>query len=88
MLTHSFTSKKVCKSTVILVQELVKFVLAMSMLVSSGKFSDAIKGKSMKSALFSPYRITLTTSKITLIAPFLPYIMGVLILQDGLFFHG
>lgn len=45
MLTHKFTPKSVCKSTVVLTQELLKFFLAMTMLILSGEFSNAIKGK-------------------------------------------
>ncbi len=46
MLTARFTPKTVCRSTVVFVQESVKFCLAMSMLISSGKFKDAVKGES------------------------------------------
>lgn len=49
MLTHRFTPKSVCKSTVILIQELVKFFLAMTILILSGEFSIAIKGWSINS---------------------------------------
>lgn len=51
MLTARFTPKTVCRSTVIFVQETVKFCLAMSMLLSSGKFQDAVKGWSIASWL-------------------------------------
>jgi UDP-sugar transporter A1/2/3 len=44
LLTHTFTPKTICKSTVIMVQEMIKFILAMSMLLVNGEFSAAIKG--------------------------------------------
>mmetsp|Transcript_14246 Transcript_14246/g.21583 ORF Transcript_14246/g.21583 Transcript_14246/m.21583 type:complete len:338 (-) Transcript_14246:655-1668(-) len=51
ILTRRFTPKTVCKSTVILVQESVKFVLAMSMLTISGELKKAIEGWSISSWL-------------------------------------
>ena len=45
MLTAKFTPKTVCRSTVIVVQEAIKFCLASFMLLSSGGFRDATKGK-------------------------------------------
>jgi len=44
MLISHFTPKTVCRSTVIFVQETIKFCLAMSMLISSGKFKEATEG--------------------------------------------
>jgi len=49
ILVHKYTSKRATKSTIILMQELIKFVLALSMLfLSSGgslaKASEAVKG--------------------------------------------
>lgn len=45
MLTRTFTPSSICKSTVILVQEIIKFVLAMGMLLMSGEFKSAVKGE-------------------------------------------
>mmetsp|Transcript_10919 Transcript_10919/g.12042 ORF Transcript_10919/g.12042 Transcript_10919/m.12042 type:complete len:347 (-) Transcript_10919:97-1137(-) len=51
MLTNKFTPKTVCKSSVILVQETTKFLIAMTMLATGGSFSDALKGWSISSWL-------------------------------------
>lgn len=49
MLSSKFTPQTVCKSTVILVQEVVKFILAMSMLLMSGELSNAFQGWTISS---------------------------------------
>jgi UDP-sugar transporter A1/2/3 len=49
MLTAKFTPKTVCRSTIIVVQESVKFCLAMFMLISSGNFKNATKDWSVAS---------------------------------------
>ena len=45
MLTSKFTSRSASKSSIIMVQETLKFVLAMFMLITSGNFSDVVKGE-------------------------------------------
>lgn len=44
MLTRKFTPSAACKTSVIIVQELLKFTFAMSMLLISGGFKSAIVG--------------------------------------------
>jgi hypothetical protein len=44
-LTRRFTPPDVCRSTVIFVQECLKFVLALSMLQLSGGTKTALEGK-------------------------------------------
>merc|ERR1740136_341041 len=51
MLTRKFTPSRVCKTSVIMVQESLKFVLAISMLMISGRFRRAIEGWSITSWL-------------------------------------
>ncbi len=45
MLTAKFTPKTVCRSTVIILQEALKFCLATFMLIATGGFKDASKSK-------------------------------------------
>ena len=45
MLTSKFTSRSASKSSIIMVQETLKFVLAMFMLITSGNFSNAVNGE-------------------------------------------
>ena len=51
ILTKRFTPPSVCRSSVILVQEGVKFIIASSMLYSSGQFKTAISSWSLSSWL-------------------------------------
>jgi len=44
LLTRTYTPTKICRSTVILMQELLKFLLAFFMLVISGSYRSAISG--------------------------------------------
>ena len=45
MLTRKFTSRSASKSSIIIAQESLKFVLAMFMLITSGNFKAAVKGE-------------------------------------------
>lgn len=44
LLTHKYTSPKICRSSVLFVQEALKLCLALFMLVSTGDFSSATQG--------------------------------------------
>lgn len=44
ILTRKFTPTKICRSTVILMQELLKFLLAFLMLTASGSYRSAVRG--------------------------------------------
>ena len=63
MLTSKFTPQTVCKSTVILVQEVVKFILAMSMLLMSGELSNAFQGEFLILLYFYAFNYTSTRIK-------------------------
>lgn len=45
MLTRKFTPKEICRSTVIMMQELLKLILAFSMLTISGSRESAFAGE-------------------------------------------
>jgi hypothetical protein len=65
MLTSKFTPQTVCKSTVILVQEVVKFTLAMSMLLMSGELSNAFQGEFLIMLYFYAFSLSRPESNIT-----------------------
>jgi len=44
LLTRTFTPTEICRSTVIMMQELLKFILAFSMLLISGSYRSAVSG--------------------------------------------
>mmetsp|Transcript_16906 Transcript_16906/g.40925 ORF Transcript_16906/g.40925 Transcript_16906/m.40925 type:complete len:357 (+) Transcript_16906:298-1368(+) len=44
MLTRAYTPQSICRSTVILAQEIIKFMLAASMLHMSGNYTKAVEG--------------------------------------------
>ena len=49
LLTKRFTPPSACRSSVVITQEVIKFVLALSMLKSSGQLGPALQGWSIKS---------------------------------------
>jgi UDP-sugar transporter A1/2/3 len=59
-LTRSYTPKDICRSTVILVQEILKLFFAYMMLTISGSKKSALSGKSQNTNLFLR-RINLTS---------------------------
>lgn len=44
ILTQKFTAERICLSTVVLIQEVLKFILALIMLLLDGSFRQAISG--------------------------------------------
>ncbi len=59
-LTRRFTPLGICRSTVILVQELLKFILAFIMLYLSGGTQSALSGECSTQNPFGLFTIALT----------------------------
>jgi hypothetical protein len=60
ILSRQYTSPHIIKSTVVFVQEIVKFIMAFIMLSLSGNTSNALKGMSVDFRTCSPEGVLLT----------------------------